>query len=333
MQRSWPFQVLTCEIVRGRCRSCNVDLSREEAKNTRKLFENHKRHFRSVAVVGRVASPLEYRGMDLVLTLETLLPRSRRSDGFLRIPCLIFRLSCLRCNVHVFPGGEEEVLRFRTKHESHEHKVRLEAIVQPMMGPVLRRKLEVCGWGNPSTSLEVRKLVPDAELDPLENLRRLLTCVLVGLKCTFCHVTQSFQHCADVADVVSQHQGHLSYVFLNGSIEDPLEYSGIDVNFPASPFECSSLQRELRIDCLVFEMSHGIGNGQFASLWHFTEIQRCLEKYASERNGVRLRSLVRGQWGELFELEFGLSMRSGPRPLLDFEQQWLTASLDRELDV
>lgn len=322
MQRSWPFQVLVCEIVRGRCRFCNVDFSREEAPNTRNLFENHKRHFDSVTVVGRVASPVEYRGLELSLALVMFSPRGQ-SDDFLRVPCLIFRLCCLRCDVEVFPGSETEILTFRNRHEFHAQAIRLYAMVQPMVGHAVKRKLEICGYSEPCNSVAVNETV--SNLDQLKNLRRTLTCTLLALKCTSCRVRQRFHSDAHVSEFMESHERHLSHVYLKGTIEDPPEYGGIDFNFLASPFEWRSLQRDLQIECMAYEMCHGIGHTCFASLWRWSDIRQCLEKYATERHGVRVRSLVKGKWGRLFELEFALCLSPATRPLLDFEQQWLSA--------
>jgi hypothetical protein len=326
MRRAWPFHWLTCEITGGRCRSCNTSLSPAECSNIRQLFDDHKRHFASVTVFGLVTSPHEYRGMELVLTLELFLPRSRHlPGGVLGVSCLIFKLWCSHCAVQSFPGSEETVLRFRKEHRQHIQNVRLYAVMQTSAGRPVRQQLQVRGEHELSNSTKISEFLSQPVAEELQKLCITFSCTLVGLKCLLCKARFQF-HDSDIAEVVAEHEGHLSYVYLHARIDEPHEYCGLDLRFLAHPFEWRSFAHDFKIDCFLFEQRHGKGERASITPWWPADTRRSLQRYAEPGKSVRLRGFVRGKNRELFELELALS----PRVVVatewpDMEKRWLNA--------
>jgi|SRR5579859_250600 len=173
MRLAWHFHRLTCEVNGGSCRSYNISLSSEECSNTQQLFNDHKRRFASVTVFGLVTSPHEYRGMELVLTLELFLPRSGRlPGGVLGVSCLIFKLWCPHCVVQSFPATQELVLRFRKEHRQHIQNVRLFVVVQTSNGRPIRQQLQVRG------EHEFSNFCPQQVTEELRMISRLIASCL-----------------------------------------------------------------------------------------------------------------------------------------------------------
>ena len=304
----WRVSVLTGEVFGGRCDYCNAILSADAV--CRIWHQEHKGHMPTVSAWARIASPEEYRGLELKLPVEWFVGRGRPFlEKTLHLPGIIFKFSCTLCQIQRFPATGKEVLAFRSRHSGHMQAARLHAVVHNFGGRAVKQTIPVLGQQDPQSVSVAQAAGPSASaLARAAQLRALFQTLhgtLASIKCTACRSGHRFESQADAEDELSQHQHHLNYVYMRVMVEKPEEYAGLELKMPAHPYPFSSLVAPdgLKINCVLVELSREHG-GPRATPWNAAAVKSYIQAHHSRRNQAKFLTLVRGHGGQVFQCEF-----------------------------
>jgi hypothetical protein len=309
MTKPWSVQILTFEIKGLHCHVCNVNLTAEQLLDPRGIHQEHMGHISDVWASAMVVSLSEYRGMEMKLPGE-LLTAQNQSGAILAVPCTIFKLSCQECHIDSTPLTAADVRRFRSHHSPHIDATRVHAVTHTPVGQVIVQVLSVttqCSSDQLSSAVDKHLFSPLAmsQFQKLRNLGLCLHCRPRGLDCRRCKSKQYFEDSSGADSFLAIHRDHMHFLYLHLSVTEPQEYQGLRLRLLAHTFPAQSLAVEMRIDCMMLEIAAKNGAPPITP-WGRADIDRYLD---SNRHGggVRLRALVFGRAGRIFERDIDIA--------------------------